>query len=515
MSSRRDAWLRVLDAPWHPALVALYPLLALFAFNESELFLTELPEPAGLALAGTLLAWALFALPFGARRGAIVASIAAALFFSYGHVVLAVARARIEHPWLSDRYVDPVWGAAFLAALVVAWVLRKRPVKVTRALNVVALFLVAMPAAQIVAYEVGDRTWTAPEASASIAGAGAAEPPNVYFVMLDGYAHEETLLDVYGYDNGQFLDALRARGFYVVPESRSNYAMTTLSLPSMLNLRYLEGLPPDSTDRTVAHEMVRRSDLARFFREHGYRYVHFNSGFGPTTYEVEADWTVECGRLTEFQRALVTTTPIMLFAPDIIASQDRERTLCQLELLEEMPGTEGPFFVFAHILAPHPPYLFDADGGIVDPGDPVADGLIQSPAEQGRKQEMYVAQLQYTNTRVLGLVDGILAREARPPVIVFMSDHGPDSLEVTLADWSDPSPEFLMERLRNFEAVHLPPEADRSLLYETMTPVNVLRVVLDAEFGTSLGRLEDRSWFSTYERPFDWRDVTEQVDFEP
>ena len=45
-----------------------------------------------------------------------------------------------------------------------------------------------------------------------------------------------------GYDNSEFLNSLRQRGFYVADCSQSNYAYTEFSLTSSLNYDYLDNL---------------------------------------------------------------------------------------------------------------------------------------------------------------------------------------------------------------------------------------------------------------------------------
>jgi hypothetical protein len=59
-------------------------------------------------------------------------------------------------------------------------------------------------------------------------------------------------------------------------------------------------------------------------------------------------------------------------------------------------------------------------------------------------------------------------------------------------------------------AYHLPDGGD-ARLYPGISPVNTLRVVFDHYLGLNLGLLEDQSYFSTAEKPFDIQDVTETI----
>src|SRR5690606_9774336 len=63
--------------------------------------------------------------------------------------------------------------------------------------------------------------------------------PDIYYVIMDGYARSDTLKRDYGYDNSQFEGFLKEKGFHVIEDSRSNYRWTFLSLASSLNMEHL------------------------------------------------------------------------------------------------------------------------------------------------------------------------------------------------------------------------------------------------------------------------------------
>ncbi len=67
----------------------------------------------------------------------------------------------------------------------------------------------------------------------------------------------------YGYDNTEFLNALRERGFYVGECSQSNYVRTEISLASSLNMMYLQDLDdtfkPENTARRKLWDSLKHS----------------------------------------------------------------------------------------------------------------------------------------------------------------------------------------------------------------------------------------------------------------
>ena len=98
---------------------------------------------------------------------------------------------------------------------------------------------------------------------------------------------------------------------------------------------------------------------------------------------------------------------------------------------------------------------------------------------------------------ISGAIDRILEQAKDRSVIVVPSDHGSGSLGNT------DDPYRFKERSRNLIAIHLPETCNRSGLYPTLTPVNILRLVFDACLGTEFGLLEDRSfWTSPKETDF-------------
>ena len=63
--------------------------------------------------------------------------------------------------------------------------------------------------------------------------------PDIYFIILDTYADYNILKDLFNFDNIEFLSYLSEKGFFVVENSFSNYHTSPLSIPSMMNMEYI------------------------------------------------------------------------------------------------------------------------------------------------------------------------------------------------------------------------------------------------------------------------------------
>ncbi|MGD2206213.1 MAG: sulfatase-like hydrolase/transferase [Anaerolineae bacterium] len=393
----------------------------------------------------------------------------------------------------------------------------------TKILNVMALVLVLISVFNIAVYEV--RAGIArqaedtiepietPEASSPVVEA----LPNIYYIILDGYARADILQELYHYDNAEFLDFLEQKGFFIADKSRANYAHTVLSLASSLNLQYLDeqavriGL--DSKDRQPFGELIRDSVVLRFLKDRGYTIVSFPTGYSPTDLQ-DADIYLGSGQsLNELEIGLLVSTPIPWllikqsdFNPYAPRAHSIRYTLDHLPDTVELPS---PHFVFAHVLGPHPPFVFDQQGNQIVPEGEFNLGEGSHFLETNTRDQYltgYTNQLIFVNERVKAVLNDLLARSGRPAVVILQADHGPGSR----LDWDNPENTYFKERLSILNAYLLPGQ-EAAGLYGEITPVNTFRLIFNRYFGTELELLEDRSYFSTWNQPYKFIDVTEEV----
>jgi hypothetical protein len=104
------------------------------------------------------------------------------------------------------------------------------------------------------------------------------------------------------------------------------------------------------------------------------------------------------------------------------------------------------------------------------------------------------------------IVDDILARSVKPPIIFIFGDHGPRSE----THWEDTDKTNMKECLANLSAYYLP-DGGEALLYPEITPVNIFRVVLNHYYGQDFNRLPDKNYFSPAKFLYHFSDVTKRV----
>ena len=483
-----------------PFLVAVSPALFLWGRNAA------LVNP-GEALVTIAFLAVLAAAVFGASwfvfrsvpKAGIIASITLALMLFYQNIFFNAFFMSIVT--LRHRVAIALAGVFVVAVGYIVWKRKHDFLSVAQFVGVAAIVFSAISAFQIVGTAFAERvSLTTPPAvsDAEPLDAGRTneeeELHDIYFIIFDEYASPRILQRIFEYDEARDIHAfLREQGFYVVTHSHSNYDDTLYSLPSTLNMQYLS-----ETNRKEAMQLLEDHALKDFLRARGYTYVHMGAYLPYTNVNRYADENVTLGLLSPFQAVVWKSTvfrPIVAFvapqlalfgAPGSGASDYRlaqwERGRDQFEKLAEIPDRDGPTFVFAHLLMPHEPFVFDTDGSFVS----------KEEEAMGDPTENYLNQVAYANSQIQELVKVILEKSDPAPIIILQADHGFRSEtgpgEIPL----DPHEQF-DARFRILSAYYLPDGGD-ALLYPTISPVNTFRVVLSRYFGEDLPLLEDKSY---------------------
>lgn len=505
----------------HPALVAAFPVVSLYADGMDHVRLGVLVVPLVTVCLTTLAVWLVLSAVLGDRvRGGLLASLWAFLLLSYGHFANALESLRFTlagHAIGANSVLLPLALALGSAA---TWALvrtRRRLDALSGVLNVVAVSVVVLPLVQIATYETR-RAMRSPVPEAARVEVRPGPPwagrrrPDVVYVILDRYASDRILREVYDFDNSAFTDALRQRGFYVASASIANYPRTAPSVASSLNLQYLDGVAramgPGSADWTPLYRMLEDYTVWRFLKSQGYGFVHIGSWFTPTWANPYADQNVNWGSLVEFPRLLYKNSLLFPIGKRLNLYDDRveqwERTPYELDQLAQIGGKAVPTFVFAHLLVPHRPYVFDHDGRY----------LSRQEADRRPLKVNYVNQVKYINAQILRVLDVLLARP-EPPVILLQADEGPFPLryqrDVPHFDWTRATAQELREKLEILNAYYLP-GATAAPLYPSISPVNSFRVVFNTYFGTDLPLLPDEHFvFRDEKHLYDFTNVTARV----
>ena len=341
--------------------------------------------------------------------------------------------------------------------------------------------------------------------------------PDIYVIVLDGYGRQDVLENIYRYDNSEFISRLQERGFYVASKNHSNYIQTAYSMTSFWNMDYIQ--PWDSSSE-YAQYLVKPIQNNRVFRsldEIGYTTVSTEGGVHYTEIKNSDVYLSNSLPLNNFETLLLMDSPLEplsdmfdLGLPLNTYKNHYRRIQYQLDTLKNIPAdVPGPKIVYAHILAPHPPFVFDEDGHIQEHENPFT--LAEGSAYQSSVEAYwngYREQVKFVNREIMKVVDDILLKSETPPIILIMGDHGPSSM----FKWTMEDPGCIWERTSNLYAILLPEHQNDGTVYDSISPVNTFRVIFNTYFGTDLPLLEDRTYMMSWQQPTLNVDVTNTRD---
>lgn len=330
--------------------------------------------------------------------------------------------------------------------------------------------------------------------------------PDIYYIILDAYASNEVLKNIFSYDNIEFTRFLESKGFKVAPQARSNYSQTALSLSSSLNMKYINylvnSLGENSINRVVLTNMIKDNQVFKFLKSEGYKTINFSSGWSATDRNRFADINVFCVRGNDVSTNLLLTTMLRPFENMFMNENKRQRVLCTFSRLANInKEVKGPIFTLAHIVFPHPPFIFGPNGESVD------YSKIKNGDDYSNK-EGYINQVKFVNKEVEKLVRKLTTDKSHLPIIVIQADHGSASTP-GLYGSTGYYPQLVQERMRPMVATLLP--GKNNFIPDSVTPVNIFRLIFNNYFNTKYQILENKIYFSTYAKPYKFVDVTETV----
>jgi hypothetical protein len=497
----------------HPFLLAVYFVLTLAAANAAAVNgWRDLVWPVCVSLAVCGACWAIgFVLTRDSQKATLLASLWVLAFSVFGYVAETLRPGGPltligREPGLSGLFALALFGPSLAISRT-----PRRLEPVNRYLTLVGVFLVAYTAVQLRGGWGDERGLPTPMAPVSLLAnrPDTTESPDIYLIILDKYTNGEVLAEHFGFDNSGFETFLRSRGFVVPRHGMANYPRTQLALASLLNLDYIHHLPSEHLNA-----IIEDNRLVAFLKARGYRFVFFPTPFKFTSHNRKADLQlpppVEVSG--EFRAAWARTTML----PELVRGgcalfgcqaggwrpipETADRMDWKFERLMELAGEEQLTFVMAHLVLPHEPFLYHADCRHREPYWPLNTGVIgDEEATQG-----YLYQISCANRKLSTLVDAILKRSRRPSVILLQSDHGHGRLGRSPTSVSKYVDAYrLRERMAAFSA-YLLPGVDARQVGDSITPVNVVRLVLRHYFGADLPPLEDASYWSSEDRSLEF-----------
>jgi len=502
--------------PLHPFLISFYAVLSLYAENMAEVFSNAIGRPLIILILCTAVLLILFyGLTKDWQKSGLLLSFFLLLFFTYGHVHkfkdVTVGGVNI----FRHKYLIIIW--LLLGVVGVVFIRRIKDLRpFTVFANTMSVILLLFPIFNIGRFAIEDDVYSSvaeTQTSSAFKLSIALPAPDVYFIVLDDYGRTDTLQDLFDFDNSGFIRELEDLGFYVANCSQSNYAQTQLSSASTLNMDYIENLVSDLYVDEVkywASPLLLDSRVRNLFEGLGYQTVAFYNDY-PRLHWQDADYFLQPGerssqiiqwgsKLSSFEELIINTT-LLSSIIDLQAGENqissnpsrRESNLYILDTLPEIPEILAPKFIYAHLMLPHPPFIFGPNGEEVNIDNKEFNDAPRYQDEVNRIG--YRDQTIYVNRRMISILRDVIEKSSTPPIIIIESDHGPTSYG------------GLQNRMGNFMAYYFPGKDVSSLAYPSITPVNTFRLVFNEYFGGEYPLLDDISYYSNATSNFNYEIV--------
>ena len=526
---------------FHPFLIAFFPIIAVYSVNIGLIQLEQFIFPTLIIVGGAFLFFLCLKYVLkNAKKAALIVTLAFIIFFSFGHVYNMLNQVSIGDIDLgSNRILLPIFVISFGIGSFLIVRTKRTLDNATSIVNTISVVFITVIIAMVgieafgcdecliqQTYSLGifsnqimDSTLYFEEHSFSVSESDSL--PNVYYIILDGYPRNDVLKKHLDFDNSEFINFLKQREFYVAENSYSNYSLSSTSIPATMNMNYINFLTDELGEDSRSYDPLLGKDFGLYadnqviknFKSMGYKVAKIGS-VPMYLHEIPLADLSLCYKSIHLMDnrlfdTVARTSMIGYFIERWSEDMQRQIILCAFEELPKISSYyEEPVFAWSHIMIPHFPLIFGADGEPVTPGESLLvmnnPHLFEGTDSSWNIKQQFLQQLQFANKKSMELVDKILENE-KQSIIIIQSDHG-SAFDV---DLDDPTDDDVHQRLSNINAIYFPDEKPREILMNDPTNVNTFRIVFNSYFGSDYDILEDKIyWNLSFKKPFWFKDVT-------
>lgn len=517
-------------ALWLPLfMLDILPIISKWLKNSDQVTIQDLILPAALSLILSAVVAVIFLYFYNKNRFAGLAGAVLAVFILgqeyHSHLFNFLGRLR-------DAYKNHFVLAFFLATVILTYSISFLIHKLTKKwlsktdilaragfIAIAVAFLIQFyPVAKVFVIEWPQFFYRPPALAGQVTTSPSSAKPDIYYIVLDRYTSQNVLKSQFNFDNSDFINFLTDNKFFVNPDALDNYPFTTMSIASTLNADYNSDLVKKfskDSDQTLEpyHDAVRYASVIKQLKSLGYSYYFLGTWYEATNQAPLADHFYQPeGQLTVFNHtsALSDFSKQALSASIFLNSVNHGLTIGNLKVLTYSGQTPivatlskidilnniarepaGGRFVFAHILVPHDPYYFNADGTLAaDPGV----NNINEPLKQ-----KYLGQVEFINNQMKSIISKIQKNSQGQAIIIIQSDEGPYPMEFNeqqfdmnivenelrygdMRQWSNQD----LKMKYGILAAYYVPKATNQDLETGGDSVNIFRLVLNTYFGDKL-----------------------------
>jgi len=487
--------------PIHPFLFSLFPIMFFFQGNLHEIPFGDVIFPLFLSISITFLSWVILRKFIGSQRSGLIISLIIMSFINLGNIRFFIS----DNP--TESLQSSVEGQILVSILLlvnvigIIYFLKKHKLDAkTSIANVISITMIGVLIFSITSFSIttADDNSLANLSDIPVQISDVENKPNIYFIILDEYAGFIQLKNDFNFDNSNFSIELEKRDFFVGTESFSNYPNTSLSVPSIMNMIYLDFIPDklgkDSKNIRVVEKMINENNVMKILQSNDYKITTLDGVVGriPNTYL--ADVTL-CSSIFDINPDIrknfaLVYVPIVGLQELVFSEVIRNKLECSFSaLIDFNEDPKNPDFVVAHLRFPHSPYIYDSFGNSVSIND------------RGDKNA-YLEQLKFANKKTLEIIDSIQERSSEN-IIIVISDHG----YRPYINWENPTIDDYIRGFNILDAYYLPGEEK----HEKIAPVNIFRTIFNSYLEMDYEILDDRQIWYSEEWVFDHDDVTDLI----
>lgn len=318
--------------------------------------------------------------------------------------------------------------------------------------------------------------------------------PDIFLIVLDGYpglqAHVLDEIPLDGELRRRFDDA----GFQMPSSAWSSYWETDKSVPSILDMSYPVTRPVtgDASKKRLYQLIGGDNRLVNILDQNGYETVMVESGWSGSN----CTYYDRCISSPFLDEAMFMLVRLTLAGPAVLQNQGYSFTVGSqqtmgwlLDNASAISRSTTPEFVFAHLMAPHPPFFLDEDCQTVVNRARTGTQFYLEGVSQSDRETYFREQrkcVDHFMTRLIELIEP-------DDIMVLVADHGTDRRSQTLVPASDWSHHAMIERMNVFLAVHT---GNGCVLPETVINPNLMRIVLSCNATEPVELLPDRMWIN-------------------
>jgi hypothetical protein len=320
--------------------------------------------------------------------------------------------------------------------------------------------------------------------------------PDIYLLVFDALASSKSIDQLIKKKNYQLDSFLSQKKFYVAANARANYNWTIHSVSSTLNMDYLPPwIAPVMNDPKAyfwGSESILNNSLFSILRKEGYAIHNYQQiSFDNTDWPGDSyfqnmkkyhfSFKTLPGRIYRdifwnYNRINIDFVKKRQYK--IIDERNKQKKQyfdTTMSLLKNTCNNPRLKFVYGHFMIPHEQYTFDSAGNVKT----ATNTVVHSRKED---EEGYYGQVLFAGKIIKELVNHIQLNNKKNTIIIVAGDHGFKTNETLETGYI----------FNNMMALYFP-DRDYSMLYDSVSLVNVFRIVLNKQFGAGLPLHRDSS----------------------